>query len=268
MDLLSLLIGALLGAVMGVGATVAFEALKGKIKRRKPLCIEVVRSKTPPLWFATNEAPPDNLNEGLAYEEKIVESAAFCGFAKINLKVANTTDEVAYITDIQISKKPVIADYRFRIRTIPQGGSSAIRLIACLDDDYCFMSSDLSKRYSKNGNYFECGERIKIAPGETEYVFLSFVTVNQAWEFNCCLTYSIHGSTRSIPEVLGSSSIIVPYLPEKFELDYCAFLERVDPGYKRFDDADYFTATMRRLDPADARLPLSSSLAYLESEIE
>lgn len=267
-DLLSLLIGALLGAVMGVGATVAFEALKRKIKRRKPLCIEVIRSKTPPLWFATNEAPPDNLDEAHAYEEMIVEDAAFCGFAKINLKVTNTTDEVTYITDIQISKKPVIAEYRVRVRTIPQGGLSAIRLVACLDDDHCFMSCDLSKRYSKNGNYFECGERIKIAPGETEYIFLSFVTVNQAWEFNCCLTYSIHGSTRRIPKVLGNNLIIVPYLPEKFELDYCAFLERVDPGYKRFDDADYFTAAMRRLDPADARLPLSSSLAYLESEIE
>ena len=268
MDLLSLLIGALLGAVMGVGATVAFETLKSNIKRRKPLCIDVVRSKTPPLWFATNEVPPDNLDEGHAYEEMIVEDAAFCGFAKINLTVTNTTDEVAYITDIQISKKPVIADYRFRVRTIPQGGSSAIRLVACLDDDYCFMSSDLSKRYSKNGNYFECGERIKIAPGETEYIFLSFVTVNQAWEYNCSLTYSIHGSTRSIPEVLGKDSIIVPYLPEKFELDYCAFLEQVDPSYKHFDDADYFTDAMRKSDPAEARLPLSSALAYLESEIE
>ena len=268
MDLLSLLIGALLGAVMGVGATVAFETLKRKIKRRKPLCIDVVRSKTPPLWFATNEAPPNNLNEGLAYEEMIVEDAAFCGFAKINLMVTNTTDEVAYITDIQISKKPVIADYRFRVRTILQGGSSAIRLVACLDDDCCFMSTDLSKRYSKNGNYFECGERIKIAPGETEYIFLSFVTVNQAWEFNCCLTYSIHGSTRSVPEVLGSDLIIVPYLPEKLELDYCAFLERVDPDYKRFGDADYFTDAMRRSNPAESVLPLSSTLAYLESVIE
>lgn len=268
MDLLSLFIGALLGAVMGVCVTVAFEAVRRKIKRRKPLCIEVVRSKTPPLWFATNEVPPDSINEGLAYEEMIIEGAAFCGFAKINLIVTNNTDEVAYVTDIHISKKPVVADYKFRVRTIPQGSSSAVRLVACLDDDCCFMSSDLSRRYSKNGNYFECGERIKIAPGETEYIFLSFVTVNQAWDFNCCLTYSIHGSTQSIEQVFGNNLTIVPYLPEKLESDCCAFLERVDPDYKRFDDAKYFTDAMRESDPAESTLPLSSALAYLEAEIE
>lgn len=130
------------------------------------------------------------------------------------------------------------------------------------------MSSSISKRDSKNGNYFECGERIKIPPGETEYVFLTFVAINKSWVFNCDLKYSIHGTTRYIKHILENDQIIVPYIPETFEMDYCSFLEHVDPKYPRFEDAQYFTAEKRNVDPAKSINTISSALEYIENEID
>lgn len=203
----------------------------------------------------------------MTYEEKIVENAAFCGFAKINLQVTNKTDEVIYITDITISKKTTASKYKYRVRTVPQGTSSAIRLTACLDDERCFMSSSLSKRHSKNGNYFECGERIKIAPGETEYVFLAFVAINQSWSFNCDLKFLIHGLTKHINHIFENDQIIVPYIPELFEMDYCCFVEHADSNYIRFEDARYFTDEMRSINPDKFPRTVSSALAYIDNII-
>lgn len=267
-DFFSLIIGAILGAIVSTACTVAYQKLNTIIHRRKPLKIEITRSKTPPTWFATDETPPSEIENSTAYEKRIAENAAFCGFAKINLHVTNKTKEVIYITDITVCKKETVSRYKYRVRTIPQGVASAIRLVACLDDDYCFMSSNISKRDSKNGNYFECGERIKIAPGETEYIFLAFVAINKSWSFNCNLKYSIHGSTRDYNRIFDNDQIIVPYIPESFEMDYCGFLERVDPKYPSFEDAQYFTAEKRNASPVKSIHAISSALEYIENEID
>ncbi|WP_296011728.1 hypothetical protein [uncultured Adlercreutzia sp.] len=257
----------ILGAVFGVIFTAVYDSARRCAKRRNPLRVEVVRSRTPPMWFATNNLPPDDPEQGLAYENEVVDNAVFCGFAKINLIVTNKSNDVIYLTDIAISKTPIESELKYRVRTIPQGDSSALRLFACLDDERCFVSSSLSGRFEKNGNYFESGSRIKIAPGETDYIFLSFVALDQAWEFNCRLEYAINGKSRYIDRIFEDDLVLVPYLPEVFEVDFCSFLERVDPGYEKFADSIYFTKQMREVDPARCSTVVSSSLGYLEGEI-
>lgn len=254
-----------IGAILGVVFTRIQTNHQNARKRKDPVDIKVWHSGVPPTWFATNRRPPSSLENAQAYEEEVANEEPFCAFAKINLEIANSSNDVIYIDDIPITKKPAEDDYKFRVRTIPQGVCEVTRLFADLDDELCHFSLSLTERQDANGNFFEYGFRIKIAPGESERVFLVLTCFERAWDFNCDLVYSIAGEQRCSEHILGDNQTIVPYRPGEMEMDYCAFLEAVDPEYERFGDAHYFERDASSDEGLFEGVPLAA-LEYIERE--
>lgn len=264
MELLLLIIG----AVFGVVITEIFNYGKKHLKRINPISIEVIKSSTEPVWFSTNLEPPKNPEQGFSYQEDVIRESVFCGFAKINVRVSNRSEDYVNITNLPIHKEAIFSQYNYRVRTIPQGASSAIRLFVCLDDEYPVFSIDVKKRFSQNGKYFESGygNKIKIAPGDNEDIYLAFITIEGSWHFNCDLIYKVNGKEKSKSKIFGNGYDIVPYNPEIFVDDYCAFLETVGGDYSPYKDAYYFSDEMKANDPAND-FSINSTLDYILGEI-
>lgn len=254
----------IVGAIASLFLAVAYEYLYKVCRRKNPLKIEVTRSQTPPMWFATNDQPPKDIALGQDYESKIIESAAFCGFGKINLRISNVSKDVVYIKDIRVLKAPIVYPYQYRVRTIPQGSSEVIRLLTHLDDKTSSFTLSLNNRFEKNAQYFESGNRIKIAPGEVEYLYLSFTTIQQSWSFNCSMSYEINNKEKITERLFDKDFVIAPYMPNRLKQDYCYFLECVNPKYPKFEDARYFSSEEENSKQDKSALNTSSSLAYLE----
>lgn len=255
------------GAISGVVLTLLAQHLTRFVKKLDPLEVKAARSSAPPSWFAcpVQEIEPDDVHK---FCWEVLSVGAFCGFAKFNVDVRNKSQDVVYIDNISISKRESNSRYNARVCFVPQGGSNAIRLVCNLDDGNSEFKTSLTQGSARSQGYFRQGSRIKIAPGETERIFLSFVAVRNAWLFNCALEYSLNGESRVIESILGENQEIVPYVPELVERNYTTFVHRAAPGdYKAIPDERYFTEQMR-VKEVFRRHEAESALEYLQAQID
>lgn len=256
-----------IGAILGVVFTWLSSGLAKRLKRRDPLSIEAHRAYAAPLWFATDRELPKTIEEAGGFEDLVMKQDPFCGFGKIDISVKNESEDVIYITNIAIHKKQIDLAYSTRVFFMAQGSLSPLRLNAVLDDDRVVLTENLKIRHSFRGDYFAGGNRLKVLPGETELIRLGFITVCNAWEFNCDLHYMINGSERVAESVLEEDETIVPYLPEEFDRDFNSLIEFSGaPKYSQFDNV-IFTEDMRKEDPERQHLPYASSIEYLANLI-
>jgi len=255
------------GAILGLLLDRCLSGISKRLKRRNPLSIEARRAYVAPLWFATDRELPTVIEETSEFENLVMKQDPFCGFGKIDINVKNDSEDVLYITNIVINKKQIDWSYSTRVFFMNQGGLSPLRLNAVLDDDKVVLAENLQTRHSFRGDYFANGNRVKVLPGEVELIRLGFITVTNAWEFNCDMHYTINGSQRVAKSVLERNEVIVPYLPEVYNRDFNSLIEfSGSPKYSQFDNA-IFTEEMRKADPERQHLPYSSSIEYLSNLI-
>lgn len=234
--LLTLFLGALLGVIFDRAWLLSEKVLR----RRNPLAVNVRRACNPPAMYVTNLKPPADDCQRDEFDKRVQSGEPFYAIAKINLEVTNKSREPVYVTDISIRREPLAANYSNRVYFITQGSSMAVRLRAFLDDPTPRFVEEIDWGRGIRGCFFERGDRILVAPGETERIKLGFLTVDGDWVVNCDLHYSIAGRARVLESLFGEGIEIVHYDPRKLELDYCSFKERIGLDYPQFEDAGQF----------------------------
>lgn len=255
------------GAALGVLFSWLGRAIAKLIKRRKPISFDVDRACVAPSWFATNREVPKDCEKSTEFDSAVMKSDPFCGFGRIDIHVRNLSNDVLYITSIDIKKKEIECAYNTRVFFMAQGGISPLRLNVVLDDEIVVLAENLELRHSFTGGYFSSGNRVKVLPGETEIIRLGFITVNNAWAFNCDVHFTIAESNRVETSVFGNDEVIVPYIPDVFKRDYNSLIEFSSlPEYSMYDRS-FFSEEMRQADPERQHTEDSSSMEYLSSLI-
>ncbi|MDO4183367.1 MAG: hypothetical protein Q4E12_07175 [Coriobacteriia bacterium] len=227
MDLLISAIFMLTGAVLGVILTLLVQKLQDVISCRNPLEIVTKRCQTPCNWYGTNLIDDPTVLQDHTLMENIYNSEPFCGFAKIDVRLHNKTNHPIYIENIEIQATKCQHSCKTLVTTVKQGGIAPSTMIANLDSPKpIFVNSLLDHA---DAGFFNKNWRIVIHPDETEIVELRFITIENAWRFNCRMHYSI-GKHSKDATILPEDELIVPYLPETVENTYCGFFARLGEG--------------------------------------
>ncbi len=237
--------------VLSAVAALALARLIKWYRTLSPIEVKAERSPALPAWYATKDVPTEETLADGSFEKSVKDGGLFCGFARYAVAVTNKSSEMVYITDMHVRRKRFEVQAPARVRFIPQGAVSPVRLRCLLDDDPPVMTDDLLSLAEGASGFFEAQKRIQIAPGETERFILGFVTLEHAWLFNVDFVFEAGGKSRNYDRALGADATIVAYKPRDsnmqgaMEHDYTPFLMRIDPdAHKEFEDARFFTSDM------------------------